>query len=352
MNNSKPPLEALRNELHNLEKRLRQIEKQNQFSRIEADFLLDQIRELYASGLDLQQAVTDQSSFPETHNQQAESHPEEIASPGQDQDENQDKHKAEDNQPDTNTRSFTSSTPEGTSKNRHSEEDKQERTNYFKQSDNTSSFKETTANTHEEANSDHEKRKEEQGKETPVEADQTNDGQGKAFSEQQPGETTTPETENTNAANQNSGDTSQNPDSVAKDQRDQSEEPSTQERHQNQRGKALHEKFEGKQTSLHEQLVANNRGKSLLDRFKNAPIDDLRYAIGLNERAKFIRELFDGQRQAYFDTIDALNTMDTYNEALQYLEHTVKPAHQWDNHQKAVEDFMELVYRRFVSSDA
>jgi hypothetical protein len=38
------------------------------------------------------------------------------------------------------------------------------------------------------------------------------------------------------------------------------------------RAQAIHEKFEGQRPSLHEQLMATNRGHSLADRFKNAPV--------------------------------------------------------------------------------
>ncbi len=352
MNNSKQPLEALRDELHNLEKGLRQVKNQDQCSRIEADFLLDQIRKLYAAALDLQQTVTDQPPATENHNQKRAGHQEEKASHEQDQADKPVKHNADDNQPKTDYQAFTPGQEEGNYNIPDDGENKQERTSTFKQSDNTTSDWETTAHTHERTISSHEDPQEEHGNETPVEKGQANDENSNVLSEQPPGETTTPEAENAEPADQKAGDSGQKPDFGAKDLKDQSEWSSTQERYQNQRGQALHEKFEGKQISLHEQLVANNSGKSLLDRFKNAPIDDLRSAIGLNERAKFIKELFDGKRQAYFDTIEALNRMGTYNEALQYLEYTVKPAHQWDNHQKAVEDFMELVYRRFVSSDA
>lgn len=346
MNKRKTALETLRDELQNLEKRLRQIEKQDQCSQIEADFLLDQIRKLYASGLDLQQAMTDASSGKSNSNQKRESHPEEIASGGTVQAGDQSKQKAEDNQAEPNTRSFSGG--EGDSENFTAEENKHESSNARNQSSKATSPPVETADTPEKGNTN--QKDYQAGTETPVEADPADDERAETSSKQQQERTSSNKTENATQADQKTAHTARNGDSSAKDERQLAESQSTQERYQNQRGQALHEKFEGKQISLHEQLVANNSGKSLLDRFKHAPIDDLRSAIGLNERAKYIRELFNGQRQAYFDTIDALNQMETYTEALHYLEHSVKPAHQWENHQEAVESFMELVYRRFVSS--
>ncbi len=116
------------------------------------------------------------------------------------------------------------------------------------------------------------------------------------------------------------------------------------------RAQAIHEKFEGQRPSLHEQLMATNRGHSLADRFKNAPVSDLRAAIGLNERANFIRDLFRGDRDAYFRTLEQLNAAHNYQEAVVYLENRVKEAYGWNEQHETVQAFMELVYRRFLES--
>ncbi len=96
--------------------------------------------------------------------------------------------------------------------------------------------------------------------------------------------------------------------------------------------------------------MATNRGRSLADRFKNAPISDLRAAIGLNERANFIRDLFHGNREAYFQTLEQLNAAHDYQEAVVYLENSVKEAYGWNEQHETVQAFMELVYRRFLES--
>lgn len=96
--------------------------------------------------------------------------------------------------------------------------------------------------------------------------------------------------------------------------------------------------------------MATNSGRSLADQFKNAPITDLRSAVGLNDRIKFIRELFQGSRDAYFHTIDRLNQSSSYEEAVVYLEHEIKEAYGWHEENETVQAFMELVYRRFLDS--
>ena len=113
--------------------------------------------------------------------------------------------------------------------------------------------------------------------------------------------------------------------------------------------KAIHEKFEGVQPSLHEKLQQSQKGKALADKFKNSPISNLSAAIGLNEKAAFIKELFKGDKQAFKETVEKLNSANNYEEALNYLDNTIKHRFDWNEESETVEKFMALVYRRFIN---
>ncbi len=53
--------------------------------------------------------------------------------------------------------------------------------------------------------------------------------------------------------------------------------------------------------------------------------------IGLNDRIAFINNLFNGDQQAYADTIEKLNNFDSYEAALSYIYKEVKPRYnQWE----------------------
>lgn len=113
--------------------------------------------------------------------------------------------------------------------------------------------------------------------------------------------------------------------------------------------KPLYEKFTGQQTALHEKLQERNKGQSLADKFQDAPIYDLKSAIGLNERAAFVNELFNGNKTAFHETVSHVNNASDYDEAIAYLDQSIKYHYQWDEDSETVAHFLELVYRRFMN---
>ncbi len=99
-------------------------------------------------------------------------------------------------------------------------------------------------------------------------------------------------------------------------------------------------------------------GLSLNDRLKQAKIDlgdtlievpirDLRKAIGVNDRFVFINELFRGDETAYERSIKTINSFSIYAEAEYWIERELKVKNGWDNSDDLVQQFYQLVKRRF-----
>jgi len=95
----------------------------------------------------------------------------------------------------------------------------------------------------------------------------------------------------------------------------------------------------------------------ILEKFKNehdissrinrTPISNLKNAISINDRMMFTRELFNNNNEKFFSTIDAINNMTALEEALEYLNDKIN----LETSSLSLEKFMELVYRRFLSTD-
>ncbi len=75
------------------------------------------------------------------------------------------------------------------------------------------------------------------------------------------------------------------------------------------------------------------------------PISDIRKAISIGDRFLFQRELFASDGEKMNKTIDALNKMDSLDEAKAYIE---KHFH-WDSESQATQLFMSLLNRRFAN---
>ncbi|MGN7986863.1 hypothetical protein ACTJKC_05950 [Pedobacter sp. 22226] len=78
-----------------------------------------------------------------------------------------------------------------------------------------------------------------------------------------------------------------------------------------------------------------------------APIADLKQAISLNEKLLFIRELFNGYNLAYSEVIDIINRMNSFEAADSYLQHNYAAKNNWASKQATVDQFYELLNRRF-----
>ena len=74
------------------------------------------------------------------------------------------------------------------------------------------------------------------------------------------------------------------------------------------------------------------------------PVDDIRKAMGINDRFYFQRELFDNNNTVFNDTLDQINAMSNFNQAYIYLKSTFN----WDESQKETEEFLRAVRRRFL----
>lgn len=95
-------------------------------------------------------------------------------------------------------------------------------------------------------------------------------------------------------------------------------------------------------------LINNQADGSLLNNLNQKPIDNLKKAIGLNEKFLYIRELFDNDHQEFASLIDTLNNMNSLEEAEQHIAQEVLPKKKWDLEDEHSLSFLTVIYRRFL----
>lgn len=103
------------------------------------------------------------------------------------------------------------------------------------------------------------------------------------------------------------------------------------------------DKFQSKEF-IHDKIVTKSPKKDLSSKIQSKPIKDINSAIGLNDKFIFIRELFDGNKDQYYETIQILNNFDTYESALGFI----KENFDWDFDDTNFERLSELVRRKFL----
>ncbi|MCD6180569.1 MAG: hypothetical protein J7K39_11765 [Bacteroidales bacterium] len=109
--------------------------------------------------------------------------------------------------------------------------------------------------------------------------------------------------------------------------------------------------FEDEIFSVNESIAQKNTDKSLVNKLSNTRIENLKSAIGINDKFYFINELFSGNSQVYEDVIYALNNFKRFEEAMQYIS-TIKHKYDWNTESEAYQKLIHFLERKFVEIHA
>jgi hypothetical protein len=100
--------------------------------------------------------------------------------------------------------------------------------------------------------------------------------------------------------------------------------------------------------SLNEKFQHSDPKKTLADKMKLGPISDLKSAIALNQKIAFTNALFGGDDKEFKKALTFLNNCTNFSEAKFYLQSEIGKIHNWNENDPMVEEFTELVYRKFL----
>ncbi len=83
------------------------------------------------------------------------------------------------------------------------------------------------------------------------------------------------------------------------------------------------------------------------DTLTEVPIRDLKKAIGINDRFLFINELFRGDEAMYERSIKTINSFSILPEAQYWIQRELKTKIGWNDKLEVVQQFDQLIKRRF-----
>jgi hypothetical protein len=110
--------------------------------------------------------------------------------------------------------------------------------------------------------------------------------------------------------------------------------------------KELNEVLPSTSNSLNDRL--NKSQTQVSDTLSEAPIKDLKKAIGVNERFLYLNELFRGDEAMYERSIKTINAFNVYPEAELWIRRELKLKLGWDEKYQTVKQFDQLIKRRFA----
>jgi len=113
--------------------------------------------------------------------------------------------------------------------------------------------------------------------------------------------------------------------------------------HSSGKTEILAEKFQSG-SFLNDALSQFQNVSDLSKKMQNQPIKDIFSAINLNDKFILIKELFNDDTALYQSTVEKLNAAGNFNDAVRYLDGNFT----WDFTDPMVQNFLELVRRRFL----
>lgn len=103
---------------------------------------------------------------------------------------------------------------------------------------------------------------------------------------------------------------------------------------------------ENTNASLNEKLKENK--PEMVSLLQETPVKDLKKAISINDRHRFIHELFRGDETMYERSIKTINGFHIFAEAEYWIQRELKIKLGWDVSLELVKTFDQLVKRRFA----
>jgi hypothetical protein len=106
----------------------------------------------------------------------------------------------------------------------------------------------------------------------------------------------------------------------------------------------LVDKLKGEKQFVYETLAEKAVKQNISSQLQSKPISSITSAIGINDKFKLIRDLFNEDSDAYGKTISKLDSCTDFNEAFNYIT----TSFNWDMEDESVQFILDLVRRKFI----
>jgi len=108
----------------------------------------------------------------------------------------------------------------------------------------------------------------------------------------------------------------------------------------------IHEKLYEQKSTLIDELK-KEPANTVLDFHKKQKIESIKKNISIQQRFRFVRELFEDNVQIFTETIDFLDNCSGNDDASSYLNDKFLSAGKWNNDDEAVIEFLSVVKKKF-----
>jgi len=106
----------------------------------------------------------------------------------------------------------------------------------------------------------------------------------------------------------------------------------------------LSDKLHGDRQFVYETLAEKAIQQNISSKLQSKPISSISSAIGINDKFKLIRDLFNEDTESYAKAIKKLDSCGNFNEAFNYMS----TSFNWDMEEESVQFILDLVRRKFI----
>jgi hypothetical protein len=99
--------------------------------------------------------------------------------------------------------------------------------------------------------------------------------------------------------------------------------------------------------TINDILSGNTQGSTHRTETSRPAVTDLKQSISLNDKLRYIRDLFNGYNLAYAEAIDLLNKMPDFKTADAFLQNNYAVKNNWSAKQETADHFYEVLNQRF-----
>ncbi len=108
----------------------------------------------------------------------------------------------------------------------------------------------------------------------------------------------------------------------------------------------VNEKYKSENETFNDKLKSG-KTSSLVDDMQKQKINSISKSISLNQKFIFIKELFGGNLDNYENALRNLDSLETWEEANQFIEEEIAPEYNWDISKNSVAEFTGIIERKF-----
>ena len=87
---------------------------------------------------------------------------------------------------------------------------------------------------------------------------------------------------------------------------------------------------------------------TVAETFHRAPIESVARSISLNQKFRFINQLYNGNTSAYNQAVEEIDTLSSYGQALDLISDRYASQYLWDMNSDEVSELVEILKRRFA----